>query len=81
MQGPEQTCSSASPTGRSSQGAEAAGILSFARGRGAALADLNLDGLPDLVEVNYRDPVTLWRNVGSGTPRSPRRWATGSPSG
>ncbi len=53
------------------QVAEAAGILSFARGRGASLADLNLDGLPDLVEVNHRDPVKLWRNVGSGTAAQP----------
>ena len=53
------------------QAADAAGILSFARGRGASLADLNLDGLPDLVEVTYRDPVMLWRNVGSGTAAQP----------
>ena len=32
--------------------AKAAGILHFDRTRGAALADLNLDGLLDLVEVN-----------------------------
>jgi enediyne biosynthesis protein E4 len=44
--------------------AEEAGILGFARGRGAALADLNLDGLLDLIEVNYGDPVKVWRNVG-----------------
>ena len=30
--------------------------MTFARGRGAALADLNLDGLLDLVEVNRRTP-------------------------
>jgi enediyne biosynthesis protein E4 len=59
------------PDGTFVQAAEAAGILSFARGRGASLADFNLDGLPDLVEVNYRDPVMLWRNVGSGTAAQP----------
>ena len=59
------------PDGTFVQVAEAAGILSFARGRGASLADLNLDGLPDLVEVNHRDPVKLWRNVGSGTAAQP----------
>jgi hypothetical protein len=53
------------------QAADSAGILSFARGRGASLADLNLDGLPDLVEVNYGDPVLVWRNVGSGTAAQP----------
>ena len=42
---------------------------SFARGRGAALADFNLDGMLDLVEVNRRDNVGLWRNVGSGDGR------------
>ena len=44
--------------------AKAAGILHFQRTRGAALADLNLDGMLDLVEVNRREPVRLWRNVG-----------------
>jgi enediyne biosynthesis protein E4 len=53
------------------EGAEAAGILSFTRGRGAALADFNLDGLLDLVEVNLGAPTVLWRNVGAGTPDSP----------
>ena len=43
-----------------------AGIVSFAKGRGAALADFNLDGMLDLIEVNFQAPVTLWRNVGSG---------------
>jgi enediyne biosynthesis protein E4 len=46
--------------------ADAAGILSFARGRGAAIADFNLDGMLDLVEVNYGAPVRIWRNVGAG---------------
>ncbi len=53
------------------EGAEAAGIVDFARGRGAALADFNLDGLLDLVQVNYGDPVRLWRNVGSGDAARP----------
>ncbi len=53
------------------EGAEAAGVLNFARGRGAALTDFNLDGLPDLVEVNYLDKVALWRNVGSGDAAKP----------
>jgi len=48
------------------EAADAAGIVSFARGRGAALADFNLDGLLDLVEVNRRDPAKVWRNVGAG---------------
>ena len=43
-----------------------AGIVSFDRGRGAALADFNQDGLLDLVEVNLGAPVRVWRNVGGG---------------
>ena len=38
------------PDGTFLEGAEAAGIVHFGQGRGAALADLNLDGMPDLVE-------------------------------
>jgi enediyne biosynthesis protein E4 len=49
-----------------------AGIMTFARARGAALADLNLDGLLDLVFVTRREPVQLWRNVGAGTAEAPK---------
>jgi hypothetical protein len=55
------------PDGTFREVADAAGILSFDRGRGAGLADFNLDGLLDLVEVNYGAPTSIWRNVGSGT--------------
>jgi len=48
------------------EAADAAGIVTFDRGRGAALADFNLDGMLDLVVVNYRAPVRVWRNVGAG---------------
>ena len=54
------------PDGTFTEGADDAGIVNFARGRGAALADFNMDGLLDLVEVNRRENVSLWRNVGSG---------------
>jgi hypothetical protein len=54
------------------EGADAAGIVTFARGRGAALADFNLDGLLDLVQVNYGARVGVWRNVGGGDAASPR---------
>jgi enediyne biosynthesis protein E4 len=54
------------PDGTFHEAADVAGILSFDRGRGAALADFNLDGLLDLVIVNYGAPVRLWRNVGGG---------------
>ena len=48
------------------EGAEEAGIVTFDNARGAALADFNLDGLLDLIQVNRREPVRIWRNVGSG---------------
>ncbi|MEK6720191.1 MAG: CRTAC1 family protein [Chloroflexota bacterium] len=54
------------PDGSFTPAAEAAGIVSFDRGRGAALVDFNLDGLLDLVEVNLGSPVKLWRSVGAG---------------
>jgi hypothetical protein len=57
--------------GTFTEGAEDAGIVDFARGRGAAAVDLNLDGLLDLVKVNRRVNVNLWRNVGSGTADEP----------
>jgi hypothetical protein len=54
------------PDGTFREAADAAGIVTFDRGRGAALADFNLDGMLDLVEVNYGAPVRLWRNAGVG---------------
>ncbi len=65
------------PDGRFVEGAPAAGIVTFARARGAALVDLNLDGMLDLVVVNRRENVKLWRNVGQGSaarPRTPGNW-------
>jgi hypothetical protein len=54
------------------EAADAAGIVTFDRARGAALADFNLDGMLDLVEVSYGAPVRIWRNVGSGDASKPR---------
>jgi hypothetical protein len=56
------------PDGTFQEAADTAGIVSFDRGRGAALVDLSLDGRLDLVEVNYGAPVRVWRNVSTGTP-------------
>ena len=60
------------PDGTFREAADAAGIVTFDRTRGAALADFNLDGMLDLVEVSYGAPVRIWRNVGSGDAAKPR---------
>ena len=52
------------PDGTFTEAAEAAGILNFDRGRGAALADFAMDGHLDLVEMNYGGQVRVWRNLG-----------------
>ncbi|HEX2784616.1 MAG TPA: VCBS repeat-containing protein, partial [Ilumatobacteraceae bacterium] len=59
------------PDGTFVEGAEAAGIVSYNRARGAALVDLNLDGMLDLVVVNRQANATVWRNVGSGDAQQP----------
>jgi hypothetical protein len=53
------------------EGAQAAGIVDFVGSRGAALVDLNVDGLLDLVVVNRRRPASIWRNVGAGDAADP----------
>ncbi|HJS26373.1 MAG TPA: CRTAC1 family protein [Actinomycetota bacterium] len=60
------------PNGTFVERAPAAGIVSFVRGRGAALVDLNLDGMLDLVQVNRRENVSVWRNVGWGDAADPQ---------
>ena len=58
--------------------ARQAGILSYKLGRGAALVDLNRDGLLDLVQVPRGTPVLTWRNLGAGTAKKAKpmgHWA------
>jgi hypothetical protein len=59
------------PGGRFVEGAQDAGIVAYARARGAVVVDLNLDGLLDMVIVNRQEPATLWRNVGRGDAERP----------
>jgi len=41
-----------------------AGVASILQGRGGALADLNGDGLVDMLVVNRNGPAQVWRNTG-----------------
>jgi hypothetical protein len=54
------------PDGTFVEGAVDAGIVHYDRSRGAALVDLNLDGLLDIVEVNRVENANVWRNLGAG---------------
>ena len=42
---------------------DVAGLASLHRGRGAALVDLNSDGLLDVVVVNRRAPMEVYQNA------------------
>ena len=55
------------PDGTFREATEAAGLLDYTSARGAAVADLDLDGLLDLVIVHRREPATIWHNVGAGS--------------
>lgn len=50
---------------------EGSGLLDMGRSRGAALVDLDLDGLLDVVVVQREAPVGIWRGVGAGTADRP----------
>ncbi|MDA5555372.1 CRTAC1 family protein [Shimia sp. MMG029] len=51
------------PDGRFDEQGDVAGIATLARSRGAALVDLNGDGLLDLAVVNRRAPLEVYQNV------------------
>lgn len=49
--------------GQFTEAGDTAGVASLHRGRGAALVDLNADGLLDIAVVNRRAPMEVWQNV------------------
>lgn len=53
--------------GRFSEAGDSAGIATTDRSRGAALVDLDLDGLLDLVVINRNANLEIYRNVSTGT--------------
>ncbi len=59
--------------GRFFEAGQLANIASVRRGRGGMLADLNGDGLLDMVVVNRWDKAQLWRNTGTGTADKPQQ--------
>jgi hypothetical protein len=54
------------PDGTFAENGASAGIATTERSRGAALVDLNADGLLDLAVMNRRAPMELHRNVTEG---------------
>ncbi len=63
--------------GSFAEAGQQANVASFKRGRGGMLADLNGDGLLDMLVVNRWDKAQLWRNVGAGNAAQPKpmgRW-------
>jgi hypothetical protein len=57
--------------GRFIEVGQQANMASYRRGRGGMVADLNGDGLLDMVVVNRWDKAQLWRNVGAGSAAKP----------
>ena len=57
------------PDGTFAEAGDTAGIVSFHRGRGAALADFNADGLLDIAVLNRRAPLEIWQNTTPNTGR------------
>ncbi|MBL4732035.1 MAG: CRTAC1 family protein [Rhizobiaceae bacterium] len=58
--------------GKFKEAGKKAGIGLNTRGRGAAIVDLNMDGMLDLIVVNREVPVSLFANLGGDAPNSPR---------
>ena len=68
------------PNGHFTQVGQQAGVASFRRGRGGMLADLNGDGLLDMLVVNRQDKAQLWRNLGAGRAAQPTAQPAAEPA-
>lgn len=62
------------PDGSFSEAGGLSGLDSGARGRGAAVVDLNADGLLDVVVVNRNQPAQVWRSLGIDRPGNSGSW-------
>ncbi len=51
--------------GKFAEAGDRAGIACNAKGRGALIADFNLDGQLDILQINRGSNVLLWRNLGA----------------
>ena len=51
--------------GKFAEAGDEAGIACNAKGRGALIADFNLDGRLDILQINRGSNVLLWRNLGA----------------
>lgn len=58
--------------GRFTEVGEQAGVALERRGRGAVIADFNMDGMLDMAVVNREEPVSLFRNTGAAGPHGTR---------
>ena len=61
-----------SANGQFSEQGLLAGLALDRRGRGASVVDLNADGLLDIVVVNRRENVSVFRHQGMASPKGPR---------
>lgn len=62
------------PDGSFTEAGGLSGLDSGARGRGAAIADFNADGLLDVAVVNRNEAAQVWRNQGIGRPGVSGNW-------
>ena len=52
-------------SGRFAEAGDQAGIACYAKGRGALIADFNLDGTLDILQIDRGSNVALFRNLGA----------------